>query len=112
MQLVGIRENAVTVELDWSDVKYLAHIIRHAIRHDVGSSTYEPTMTVTYAETAEAFLYAAGMASWAHTVDEKTFTLERFLEVVPITPEEWRAEQEQFAAERREREAAAEKGAA
>ncbi len=68
MNLVAIRENAVTGELDWSDVKYLTHLIRHAITHDVGSSTYEPTMVVTYAETAEAFLLAAGMASWAQTV--------------------------------------------
>ena len=43
MNLVEIRENAVTVELDWSDVRYLAHLIRHATSHDVGSSTYEPT---------------------------------------------------------------------
>ena len=104
MQLVEIRENAVAVELDWSDVNYLTHIIRHAIRHDVGSTTYDPTMVVTYAETAEAFLEAAGMASWAHTVEEKEYTLERFAQVVPITAEEWRAEQERFAAARREME--------
>ena len=94
MQRVGIRENAVTVELDWADVTYLAHIIRSAVRHDFGSSTREPTMLGTYAETVEAFLLAAGMASWAQTVDEANYTLECFAEVVPVTEEEqarWRA---------------------
>ncbi len=88
MNLVEIRENAVTVELDWSDVKYLTHIIRHAISHDVGSTTHEPTLVVTYAETAEALLLAGGMASWAQTVGEEEYTVERFAEVVPLTPEE------------------------
>ena len=104
MQLVEVQENAVTVELDWADVRYLAFIIRHAIRHDVGSTTHEPTMVVTYAETAEAFLLAGGMAGWAQTVREEKYDLERFLEVVPITREEWQAEQERFGAARRERE--------
>ena len=103
MRLVGIRENEVTVELDWSDVKYLTFLIRHAISYDVGSSSYEPTMLVSYAETVRAFLEAAGMASWAYTIEEEKFTLERFHQVVPITPEEHRAEQERFAAARRER---------
>ena len=104
MQLVEIRENAVTVELDWADVKYLTHIIRHAIRHDVGSTTYEPTMIITYAETAEAFLLAGGMASWAQTVREEKYSVEAFLAVVPITEVEERAERERFAAARREME--------
>ena len=104
MNLVGIRENAVTVELDWADVKYLTHIIRHAVRHDVGSSTREPTMLVTYAETVEAFLYAGGMASWAQTVEEEEYTLERFAEVVPITNAEearWQARVREAQKERR-----------
>ncbi len=102
MQLVEIRENAVTVELDWSDVKYLAHIIRHAIRHDVGSTSYEPTMVVTYAETAEALLLAAGMASWAGTDERRDYTLERFADVVQLTPEEERRWQERCAVAQRE----------
>ena len=101
MRLVGIRENEVTVELDWADVKYLTFMIRHAISHDACSHSHEPTMLVTYAETAEAFLEAAGMASWAHTTDEEAFTLERFHQVVPLTPQERRAEEERFAAARR-----------
>ena len=104
MQLVEIRENAVTVELDWSDVRYLAFIIRHAISYDVGSSAHEPTMFVTYADTVEALLLSGGMASWAQTTDEKEYSLERFLEVVPVTPAEHRAEEERRAASRREME--------
>ncbi len=112
MQLVEIRENAVTVELDWSDVKYLTYLIRHAIRHDVGSSTYEPTMVVTYAETAEAFLLAGGMASWAQTVTPEEYTLDTFREMVPITAGERAAEEARRVEERQQREARAEKGAA
>ena len=101
MRLVGIRENEVTVELDWADVKYLTFMIRHAIRHDVGSTTSEPTMVVTYAETAEALLLAAGMASWAHTVDDERYTVERFLDVVQLTPEEERRWRERVEAAQR-----------
>ena len=102
MRLVGIRENEVTVELDWADVKYLTFIIRHGISHDVASTTSEPTMFVSYAETAEALLLAAGMASWAHTVDEENYTVERFLEVVQLTPEEHRRWRERCEAAQRE----------
>ena len=101
MRLVGIRENEVTVELDWADVKYLTFMIRHAISHDVGSRSHEPTMLVTYAETAEAFLEAAGMASWAHTTDEEAYTLERFHQVVQLTPEEHRRWRERVEAAQR-----------
>ncbi len=69
----------------------------------MGSTSYDPTMVVTYAETAEAFLLAGGMASWAQTVREERYSLEAFLQVVPITREEWQAEQERFAAAGRER---------
>ena len=103
MRLVSIRENEVRVDLDWADVKLLGHMIRHAISHDVGSTTHDPDMVVSYADTVLAFLEAAGMASWAHTVDYNKFTLERFGRVVALTPEEHRAEQERFAEARRER---------
>ena len=102
MQLIAIRENAATVEFDWSDVKYLTYIIRHAIAHDVGSTASEPVMLVTYAETAGALLLAAGMASWAHTVDEEEFSLARFLEVVQVTPEDERRWRERVAEAQRE----------
>jgi hypothetical protein len=58
-------------------------------------------MVVTYAETAEAFLLAGGMASWAQTVREEKYSVEAFLQVVPITEVEERAERERFAAARR-----------
>ena len=107
MQLVSIRENEIRVDLDWADVKLLAHIIRHAISHDVGSTVHDPDLTISYADTALAFLEAAGMASWAHTVEYNKFTLERFGRVVALTPEEHRAEQERFAAAKPGRAAAA-----
>ena len=44
------------------------------------------------------------MASWAQTVREEKYNLERFLQVVPVTPEEHRAEEERFAEARREME--------
>ena len=102
MRLVGIRENEVTVDLDWADVKYLAHCIRHAISHDVGGSLAAPTMFVSYAETAEGLLLAAGMASWAQTVGEETYSLEQFLDVVQLTPEEERRWRERCEAAQRE----------
>ncbi len=88
MQLVSIRENEIRVDLDWADVKLLAYIIRHAISHDVGSTSANPTLYVSYADTALAFLEAAGLASWAHTVEEKDYTLEEFALTACITPEE------------------------
>ena len=97
MQLVEIRENAVTVDLDWVDVKLLTFVIAHALHHDVGSSTNDPDLTVGYIDTVAAFLAAAGMASWATTTDKEGYTLEQFAEVVAITPEEnrrWAARRE------------------
>ncbi len=102
MNLVDIRENAITVELDWADVRLLAYMLRHAVLHDVGSATAEPVATVSYADTAIAFLEAAGMASWAHTVEEEEYTLERFAEAVPITPDEERRWRERCEAVQRE----------
>ena len=102
MKLVSIRENEIRVDLDWADVKYLAHCIRHAISHDAGSTTSQPTLFLSYAETAEALLLAAGMASWAHTTDEEEYTVERFLDVVQLTPEEERRWRERCEAAQRE----------
>ena len=98
VKLVDIRENAATVELDWADVKLLTHILRYALFHDVGSTTHDPDLTLSYVDTTIAFLEAAGMATWAHTVEEEKYTLERFARVVALTPAEHRAEQERFAA--------------
>ena len=102
MQLVEIRENAVTLELDWADVKYLTYIIRHAIVTDFGHEARDHTMFVTYAETVEALLLAAGMASWAGVDDGRDYTLERFADVVQLTPEEERRWRERCAEAQRE----------
>lgn len=97
MQLVNIAENRVTVDLDWADVKYLTHIIRCARGRAWGSVAQDSTMAVSYAETAVAFLAAAGMASWAHTVDEEEYTRERFADVVQLTPADGRRWRERVA---------------
>ena len=65
VELVAIRENAATVELDWVDVRLLTRMLRFAISHDVCSGAYDASMMLSYALTAVAFLEAAGMASWA-----------------------------------------------
>ena len=101
MQLVEIRENAATVELDWADVRLLSFMLRHALQHDVSSGAYDPSMMLSYAETAIAFLQAAGLASWAQTVDEEEYTLDRFAEAVAITPEEHRRWRERCEAAQR-----------
>ena len=103
MELVSIRENEVTVELDWADVKLLTFTIRHALSHDVGSATRDTTLTVSYLYTALAFLEAAGMASWAQTVGAEEYTVERFADVVALTPEEERRWEQRVAAARLER---------
>jgi hypothetical protein len=102
VELVDIKENAATVELDWADVRLLTHMLRFAISHDVCSGTHEASATLSYALTAVAFLEAAGMASWAQTVGEEEYTLERFAENFPITPEEHRAWRERCEAAQRE----------
>ena len=88
MQLLEINENKVDVQLDWADVRLLTHALRHAIGHDVGSTVADFDMVSGYLNATVAFLEAAGMASRAHTVDRKDFTLYGFERVVPLTPEE------------------------
>ena len=73
----------------------LSYIIRHAIRNDVAGTASDTNFMMAYADTAVAFLDAAGMASWAHTVSEEDYTLDRFALVVPITEEEYRRWDEQ-----------------
>ncbi len=112
MQLVAIRENAVTVELDWGDVRLLTYALEHAKRYDVLSTANDWNMAMGYLEATVAFLYAAGMASWAQTVTPEEYTLDTFRELVPITAAERAAEEARRLEERRRREAVAEKGAA
>ena len=42
-------------------------------------------MTYGYARTAAALLEAAGLASWAYTVEREDFTLAEFRTVAPVT---------------------------
>ncbi len=102
MQLVSIRENEIRVDLDWGDVRLLAFTIRHARQYDVGSGADDPSGMLSYLDTALAFLEAAGLASWAHTVEREEYTLEHFAENVPITPEEHRRWRERCEAAQRE----------
>ena len=90
MKLLDIRENAITAELDWGDVKLLTHVIEYAMKYDVMSDAADWGMAIGYLESTLAFLKAAGMASWAQTVEEKEYTLEEFLAMTPITSKERR----------------------
>ncbi len=56
MQLVSIRENAVTVELDWQDCTLLAYILNEALGWDALSDADNWSMTYGYARTAVALL--------------------------------------------------------
>ena len=85
MQLVSIRENAVTVELDWQDCTLLAYLIREALTFDALGNADNQSMTYGYAQTVAALLDAGGLASWAYTVTEEEYTLEQFRTVAPVT---------------------------
>ena len=88
MELVSIRENALTVELSWGDCNHLAHIIQRAIERDALSDTADFALTDAYARTVLALLQAGGMATWAYTCTREEFTLEEFRAVAPTTPED------------------------
>ncbi len=102
MELVSIRENEITVELRWEDVALLVHVCEHAKQHDAMGNANDWGMGIDYLEATIAFLQAAGMASWAQTVGEETYSLERFLDVVQLTPEEERRWRERCEAAQRE----------
>ncbi len=112
MKLIGIRENAITVDLEWGDVKLFTHVMEYALRYDVMGDAHDWNMAIGYFEATLAFLKAAGMASWAQTVTPEEYTLEQFLEMTPITTAERAAEEARRAEERRQRESGARKGAA
>ncbi len=88
MHLVSIRENALTVELDWADCTLLAHLIKRALESDALHGAAAWSMTDGYARTLAAFLEAGGMATWAHTTTEDEYTLEHFRTVAPVVREE------------------------
>ncbi len=85
MHLVSIRENALTVELDWQDCTLLAHLIREALSFDALHDADSQSLTFAYAQTVAALLEAGGLASWAYTVTEEEYTLEQFRTVAPVT---------------------------
>ncbi len=88
MDLVNIRENALTVDLDWADCTLLAHLIRHALNRDALHDAADWNMAHGYARTVLALLEAGGMATWAHTTTEDEYTLEHFRTVAPVVREE------------------------
>ncbi|MDP9375313.1 MAG: hypothetical protein M3Q65_23265 [Chloroflexota bacterium] len=88
MDLVNIRENALTVELDWADCTLLAHLIKRALESDALHDAAAWSMADGYARTVLALLEAGGMATWAHTTTEEDFTLEHFRTVAPVTVED------------------------
>ncbi len=85
MKLVDIRENAIAVELDWQDCTLLAYLIREALSFDALHDADSQSMTFAYVQTVAALLDAAGLASWAYTVERENFTLEQFRTVAPVT---------------------------
>ena len=103
MELVSIRENEITVELRWEDVALLVHVCEHAKQHDAMGNANDWGLGIGYLEATIAFLQAAGMASWAQTVGEETYSLERFLDLVPITAAARRAEERRRVEFNRER---------
>ena len=80
-----IRQNALTVELDWQDCTLLAYLIREALTFDALGNVDNQSMTYGYAQTVAALLDAGGLASWAYTVTEEEYTLEQFRTVAPVT---------------------------
>ncbi len=103
MQLVHVEENEVRVDLRWEDIALLVHVCKYAKRNDVLGQANDWGMGIGFLEATIAFLQAAGMASWAQTVDQESYTLERFLELVPITAAARRAEEARTVESNRER---------
>ena len=106
MKLIDIKENAITVELDWGDVALLSYVCREAMAHDAIGDAHDFSMTWGYVETLVSFFEAAGMASWADTVSKDEYTIERFRLVVPVTAKQRRLADALDAAEEKGGEAA------
>ncbi|MBW3656655.1 MAG: hypothetical protein KY444_11180 [Gemmatimonadetes bacterium] len=85
MELVKVAENALTVELAWSDCSLLAHLCREALMHDALGDTAPFGMLDGYARTLIALFEAGGMATRAHTTTREEYTLEHFRQVEPVT---------------------------
>ena len=104
MKLLDIRENAITAELDWGDVKLLTFLCNHAIEDDALSKAHDWSMASGFAEAMVACLEAAGMASYASFAgaDTDEYTLANFRASVPLTEEERRRWERQCREAKRE----------
>ena len=112
MKLIGIKEDAITVDLNWIDVRLLTYVCEYAKQYDVLGNASDWNMAMGYLEATVAFLYAAGMASWAQTVTPEEYTFDTFREMVPITSAERAAEEARRREGREQRPAVPAKGAA
>ncbi len=103
MKLIDIKEDALTVELNWIDVRLLTYVCEYAKQYDVLGTAHDWNMAMGYLEAMVACLYADGMASWAQTVTPEEYTLAEFCQMVPITAAERAAEEARRLEERAER---------
>jgi hypothetical protein len=78
MDLIKVEENAVTVELSWTDCALLAHIIREARYHDALPTAPDFGLVDAYARSVEGLLEGAGLASYADFGPKEDYTLEHF----------------------------------
>jgi hypothetical protein len=81
MDLLKVEENAVTVELSWTDCALLAAIIREARYHDALPKTPDYGMIDAYTRSVEGLLEGAGLASYADFGPKAGYTLEHFREL-------------------------------
>ena len=100
MELVKIAENALTVELSWSDCSLLAHLCREALLHDALGEAVQFGLADGYARTLIALFEAGGMATWAHTTTREEYTIEQYRQVEPITKAEHARKEERRAKKR------------
>ena len=83
MELVKVAENALTLELSWSDCNLLAHLCRRALECDALGDSPAYSLADGYARALVALFEVGGMATWAHTVRRDRFTIERFRRITP-----------------------------
>ena len=86
MELIKVAENALTVELSWSDCSLLAHLCRRALAADALHDAADFGLADGYSRAMIALFEAGGMATWAHTVEREHFTVEHFRGGVPLIP--------------------------
>ena len=88
MKLLGIEENAVIVELDWSDTRLLSHLCRYALERAALADAPNWPAPAGHATALVAFLEAAGLASYAPFVatiaEPEKYSLDGFRELYPL----------------------------